>query len=152
MSTKRSRTKLDSSRCRAAGPHVAHDIMMLRDSWLHRGNSFAHTAWFIHCRSVMDFLDGRGDRDDDVLATDFFDDSVSWQAADTAVPKPADYEQYRNAVHKLAAHLTYTRIDYAMKDVYQPSKAIHDFLMGRCALFLRMLPFDRVAWFAGLGL
>ena len=144
--------KPDPERLRKAAPHVAHDIRMLRDAWLHRDNAFAYTAWFIHCRSVMDFLDARGSNPDDIRARDYFDDPKAWQQADAATSQPPDYDEYRTAVNKLAAHLTYTRVDYAEQDRFRPSTAIHDYLLGRCALFARMLPPNRIPWFAGLGL
>ena len=144
--------KHDDEELRKAAPHVAHDIRMLRDAWLHLGNSFAYTAWFIHCRTVMDFLDGGGTEPDDIRAKDYFDDPDAWRRADGAIRKPPDYPDYRTAVHKLAAHLTYTRIEYAEQEKFKPSKTINDHLLGRCSLFLHMLPAERLPWFAGLVL
>jgi hypothetical protein len=140
------------ARLSKAAPHVAHDIRMLHDAWAHLGNSFAYTAWFVHCRSIMDFLDGRGSNPDDIRAKDFFDDPATWESVDSTVAKPATYEAYRTAVNKLAAHLTYERIQYADQDAFAPSRAIHDHLLGRCALFVRTLPAERLPWFAGLGI
>lgn len=140
------------ARLRKAARHVAHDIGMLQGAWAHLADPFVYTAWYIHCRSIMDFLDGRGTNQDDIRARDFFDDPATWEAADSAVGKPGEYEAYRTAVHKLAAHLTYTRIDYAEQDAFRPSKSIHDHLLGRCSLFVRALPLERLAWFGGLDI
>ena len=139
-------------RLRKAAPHVAHDIRMLREAWLNRDNVFAYTAWFIHCRTVMDFLDGLGSHPDDIYATHFFDNPAVWSEIEKGSPKPSEYADYREAVNKLAAHLTYTRIAYGEQERFKPSKAIHDNLLGRSAAFIRALPPERVAWFAGLGL
>lgn len=143
---------VDQDRLRKAAVHVAHDIQMLRDAWLQLDNAFAYTAWFIHCRSVMDFLDGIENRPDDIHAKAYFDDPTQWQAADAATSKPLTYGAYRIAVNKLAAHLTFARIDYAENMDFRPSKTIHDYLLGRCAVFVKALPIERVSWFAGLGL
>ena len=67
-----------------------------------------------------------------------------------AVEKPKRYDDYRTAVHKLAAHLTYSRIDYADDGSYKPSKEITDYLMGLALLFLRKLPDDQLVWFGSL--
>ncbi len=99
----------------------------------------------------MDFLEGRGTNPDDIRARDYID-AKTWDPTRDAVTKPKDYEDYRTAVHKLAAHLTYSRIDYAEQQRFRPSKEIHDYLLGLCALFVRMLPPDRLPWFGGLGL
>jgi hypothetical protein len=141
---------IDPAKLKAAAPHVAHDIRMLRESWhSHAASPFAWTAWFIHTRSVMDFVDGRGKHADDVRARDYLE-SGRWESIAAAVSKPADYEDYRNAVHKLAAHLTYTRIQYAESGRFVPSRSITEFLLGQTHLFLRHLPDDRVSWFGGL--
>jgi hypothetical protein len=140
---------LDPDNLRRAAIHVAHDIRMLDVAYARRADAFAYTAWFIHGRSVMDFLDGRGSNPDDIRARDFFDPPETWDEADRKVVKPADYEEYRQAVHKLAAHLTYTRIAYAETGQFAPSAALTEHLIGRSAMFARLLPPERLAWFGG---
>lgn len=137
---------------RKAATHVAHDIRMLRRAWYrHSRDPLAYTAWFVHCRSVMDFFAGVGNQpDDDVYAWHYFTDQNQWDGPRDAAPKPPKYDDYRPAVNKLAAHLTYSRVDYAARGPLPPSLEMTEYLLGLTALFHRLLPPDRAAWFGGL--
>lgn len=153
---------------RRAAPHVAHDIRTFAESWRrHQKDPFAWIAWFVCCRSLMDFFDAKcsdkrkpkkeGENGkDDICATDFVDPAEWVQAVEVARPmRPGNYDQYRDVVNKLAAHLTYKRIEYAdraqrgEKDC-QPSKEVTEYLLGLGALFVRKLTDERAAWFGAL--
>jgi hypothetical protein len=53
--------------------------------------------------------------------------------------------------HKLAAHLTFARIQYQEKELV-PSKDITAYLLGLSCLFVDELPPRRQVWFGGLQL
>lgn len=146
-------TKNDPECLRKAATHIAHDVRMLREAWRQQSDPLAYTAWFIHCRSVMDFFAGVGmDPDDDIYAWHYFPKQSDWDDVRDKITQPAEYQQYRKAVAKLAAHLTYSRIDYAEEHKLSPSLALTEYLLGLAGLFLRLLPPERVAWFGGLSL
>ena len=101
----------------------------------------------------MDFFAGVSQKpDDDIYAWHYFDKQSDWDDACARVAKPSLYGEYRNAVNKLTAHLTFSRVDYAEAKKLPPSREITEYLMGLSVLFLRLLPNDRAAWFGGLEL
>ena len=142
----------DSQLCQAAH-HIAHDIRMLAKAHEGQSKPFAYTAWFVHCRSVMGFFDRcctPTKKKDDVCACHYVDD---WTAVRGGLEKPDGYERYWEGTNKLAAHLTYSRAEYASlppeKQVV-PSAAITEHLLGVTEVFLGRLPEERQAWFGGL--
>ncbi len=101
----------------------------------------------------MDFFAGVGLKpDDDIYAWHYFAKQDEWDAEREKVPKPLRYKDYREAVNKLAAHLTYSRVDYAETRELPPSREITEYLLGLAGLFVRLLPAERAAWFGGLAL
>ena len=138
------------SKIEASAKHVAHDIRRLGESYNQRGDAFAYTAWYTFCRSVMDFMESTSDKNDDVLASDYFEDPDEWQEVLKATKKPEDYKQFRTAVNKLAAHLTYSRAKYEDDDKFAPSGEITDYLLGLAHVFYTRLPKGRKLWFVRL--
>ena len=70
-------------------------------------------AFLVHTRNLIDFFHGDPTkaRDDDMVAQDFLPPSTDWPSI--CPPFPLDLEDTRTAVHKLVAHLTYARVEYA---------------------------------------
>jgi hypothetical protein len=96
----------------------------------------------------MDFFNANTDNPDDIQARDFL---PNWEAIASGIGRPATYMSERTHVHKLAAHLTYTRVALAsQKEPPRPTREMTDFLLGQAALFIRSLPDERVVWFGGL--
>ena len=63
---------------KGAARHVAHDIRMLGRAFENQQSAFAWTAWFIHCRAVMGFLEYRGDSTkDDLYASHYVPDLLN---------------------------------------------------------------------------
>ena len=138
---------------RRSAHHVSHDIRMLGRAFdEHRTSPFAYTSWFVHARSVMDFLDDTWKCDDDVIATDYMP-LVQWIAIANATTKPEDYRPIRHAVNALASHLSYKRLDYEKGGIKEheglPSEEITNYLLGLARLFTNALPSKRQVWFAG---
>ena len=102
----------------------------------------------------MDFFAGVGmDPNDDIYAWHYFPKRSDWDDARDTITQPSEHSQYRTAVAKLAAHLTYSRIEYAEDNKeLAPSLALTEYLLGLAGVFLRLLPPERVAWFGGLSL
>ena len=144
------RKRPSKSKIQAAAKHVAHDIRRLGESYNGRGDAFAYTSWYVFCRSVMDFMESTNDNNDDVLAADYFEDPDEWQEVLKAATMPADYKEFRTAVNKLAAHLTFSRAKYEDDDKFAPSIEITDYLLGLARVFYDRLPEDRKLWFGGL--
>jgi hypothetical protein len=143
---------------RRAATHIAHDVRTLGDSWRRRHDILGWIVWFVSARSLMDFFSpdcrtGKTKNHDDVCARDYFP-SGQWATTLAKLDplKPANYEAYRVAVNKLAAHLTYTRIEYAEGDQFRPCREVTEYLLGVATLFTRELPPERAAWFGGLML
>lgn len=140
---------------RGAAHHVAHDIRMLGRAFDRLQNdAFAYTAWFVHCRSVMDFFrEGKTD-DDDINVSDFLTQGPTWKGLVQGIKKPDGYKDTRTAVNKLAAHLTYTRLKYEKGGEYEdkglPSEKITNYLLALTHLFLDALPSERRVWFGGV--
>jgi hypothetical protein len=101
----------------------------------------------------MDFFDGVGTKpDDDIYAWHYFAKQPDWDDARNRLPKPTQYKEYRDAVNKLAAHLTYSRVDYGETRQLPPSREITEYLLGLARLFIRLVPHDHAAWFGGLDI
>lgn len=158
---------------REAATHVAHEIRMLASAWKrHRGDRHAYVGWFVHCRTLMDFFDPDcecSEPEDDVCAWHFFehggaDEEVAqrtWRRIRDTLDPPPRYDEdddmdYRDAVNKLAAHLTYKRVEIAERppagEKFTPSAEITEYLLGLARLFLDNLPEGRVGWFGKLDM
>lgn len=134
---------------RAAAQHVAHEIRMLRRAWNSRSEPLAYTAWFVHCRNLMKFFESSGQKDE-VKVSDFVTGiEDEWSQGVNDLLKPEKYKEYRDAVDKLAVHLTWDRIDTKWADL-PPSQDITEHLLGLSMLFIRILPPERAAWLSGV--
>jgi hypothetical protein len=67
--------------------------------------------------------------------------------------RPKDYDGYRTAAHKRAAHLTYQRAAYRRKGdkSYDPSAEVSAYLLGLATLFLNSLTAEHQDWFRSTG-
>jgi hypothetical protein len=90
---------------------------------------------------------------DDICATEFLAKG-EWAEAVGQVSdsKPREYGEYRKVVNKLAAHLTYKRIEHAERaqrgeQDFTPSKEVTEYLLCLANLFWQKLPDHRAAWF-----
>lgn len=138
---------------RLAPPHIVHDIRRLRQAFDRPHDAMSWTAWYVYCRNVMDFFESRPNQDD-ILATHYLDDvrAAAWCSL-VQQNKPPGYDEYREHVNKLTAHLTYSRVAYehaAEGREYEPSRAITDYLLALSHLFFDRLSDDRKLWFGGL--
>lgn len=128
--------------------HVAFEIRAFRSAWQHHGaNTFAYTAWFVHCRNLMAFFDGHG-RDKDLFARHFVD-GTAWADALKRLDRPPGYEEWWDIVSRLAAHLTFHRVSMEKKG-HVPDEAITKHVLGLALQFVQMLPPPRAAWFGDL--
>jgi hypothetical protein len=133
-----------------AAPHIARELTSLRQAWhRHSADPFAWTAWFVHCRNLVDFFEGNG-KDKDLFARHYAD-AAAWSGAMSRLEAPERFSEYKDAAAKLAAHLTYHRVELAEQN-YVPSQAVTAHLLGLGMLFLQMLPPPRSAWFGDLAL
>ncbi len=147
---------------RKAVSHVAHEIRMLEECWKHLANRHAYVGWYVHARTLMHFFridcECKGKHDDicawHFLGTDTVDGKERWRNLLTRLPKPDRYDEYHKAVNKLAAHLTFSRTDYAEKaargEGFEPSDEVTKYLLGLSMIFLRELPQERLGWFGTL--
>lgn len=153
--------KAPGSAClKAAAAHIAHDVEMLTLAWAKRNTRLGWTLWFMLARSLADFLfvyqRKAVDKDkkaylDDILAADYLDDG-RWQAAarELEKEKPPETAKVRKAANKLAAHLTYDRLDGEAWDGHAPPEPVHRFLLGAFQVWIAELPPERRAWFGAL--
>lgn len=137
---------------RQAATHVAHEVRMLRAAWHRRSDALAYTAWFIHCRALMDFFedreDGRPPKDGgNICASHFFTDRAMWCRVRDSTTPPEAYSRIRKAVNKLAAHLTYARLSFCGGE---PSQEVTEYLLGQASAFVGALPEERRIWFGGM--
>lgn len=132
----------------SGAPHVAYEIRTLRLAWEHHQSSkFAYTAWFVHCRNLMGFFDGRG-KDKDLFARHYID-GTAWDDALKRLTRPDGYDQWWDIVSRQAAHLTLHRVELAPKH-HVPREDITKHLLGLALQFVQMLPAPRAAWFGDL--
>ena len=133
---------------RSGARHVAYEIRAFRAAWQHRSSSpFAYTAWFVHCRNLMGFFDGRG-RDKDLFARHYID-GTAWDDALQRLERPTDYEKWWDIISRQASHLTLHRVELEDKE-YVPDEEITKHILGLAMQFVQLLPPPRVAWFGNL--
>ena len=145
--------KKNDDELRRAAHHVAHDIRMLGRAFDRlQADAFAYTAWFIHCRSVMGFFQVKG-HSNDILVSTFLPWST-WENIVQNIHEPDGYQETRNAVNKLAAHLAFDRLKYekggSHEDQGRPREDITNYLLALARLFVDALPPERQAWFGGI--
>ena len=133
-----------------AATHVSHDIRRLAEAYERHSDVFAWTAWYVFFRSVTEFLRPNDPKKDDILAEHYFDDPEEWRAVVAKAEAPADFEAFRTATNKLAAHLTYARLDYEGDERWAPSAEVTDYLLGLAGVFFDKLPEHRKLWFGRL--
>lgn len=120
-----SRTVRSVEELRGVSNHLRYEVAMLQSSArglasgvFGRGNTVANAmleAFVLHLRVVIDFLYTRGRhvKDDDVLASDFFDSAVQWcKIRDGGIRKESRkvFEDARDRADKEMVHLTYSRL------------------------------------------
>jgi len=133
---------------REAAKDVCSEMRMLRRSWdNHRDDASAWTGWFIHTRNLMRFFHGVEDKHTDVLARHYFCPPGDWDFIREQCGKPPDFDQYEQACHTLAAHLSYRRTEYRTGIGVPPSEAIQAHLVVLATAFLFKLPPERQPWF-----
>ena len=112
----------------------------------------AYTAWYVHCRTLMDFFESKPTDKDDVLATHYLDQPDEWRELVKKAKSPK-YDDMAEAANKLMAHLTYARCSYqgaADPDEYRPSQEVTDCLLALSQAFYERLASERKVWFGGL--
>jgi hypothetical protein len=139
---------------RAAAAHVAHDIDLLQLAWDQRHTRLGWTQWFLIARSLHDFFfvferrlkDGK--YSDDVLAADFLPKN-QWKSTAERLEseRPRDWQAIRTAANKLAAHLTYSRLEKKERGSPTPSPDVHRFIGGVADVWFSALPPNRRVWF-----
>jgi len=98
--------------------------------------------WFITARGLIDFFFGyrrkHGDELlDDILAADHLPEGAWMETAETLIgTRPAEFDSVDTAANKLAAHLTYTRVDEEGVSIRRSAIA-HEFILGVAAVWLR---------------
>jgi hypothetical protein len=136
---------------RDAAEDIAHEMFLFGVACRQVEQRIAYQAWYMFARNLMDFFDTWPDdrANDAILACDYFDPPGDWHTRREAIPRPANYADYRVAAHKRAAHLTYSRavMRKAGAAPSDPSQAVTDYLMSLCSLFLQSLAVERQAWF-----
>ena len=133
---------------RRSAAHVAYEIRAFRLAWAHHSsNMFAYTAWFIHCRNLLAFFEGRG-KGKDLLARHYINGN-EWHDMLNRVQKPDNLPEWRKALSRLAAHLTYHRVELA-EGAFVPNALLTSYVLGLALEFLRLLPPPRLAWFGDM--
>ena len=146
---------------RRATRHICHDLYLMQLAWKKQQDPVAYTMWFITVRGLMDFffkdersIDFRRTKDeeekrhkDDVLAADYLADGVWKDVAEGLCKnkKPEDYSTVRETANKLAAHLTYSRVDQEEISV-SPSESVHAFIRDTADRWIEELSPDRRKW------
>jgi hypothetical protein len=136
---------------KSGADHILHDVNLLQEAWTNRQQRIAYTLWFILTRTLWDFFfEERKKNKDDMIAADYADTWSTIQAS-LKPQSPETSKTWREAANKLAAHLTYSRVDYQSAD-HTPSPEMHNFILGVYAVWLAELPPERRVWFgAGVG-
>jgi hypothetical protein len=99
----------------------------------------------------MKFFESSGQKDE-VKVSDFVTGiEDEWSRGVDELQKPEKYKEYRDAVDKLAVHLTWDRIETEWAD-FPPSQDITEHLLGLGMLLIRVLPPERAAWLSGVFL
>jgi len=129
---------------RAAVPHVAHDLLAVRQANAHRLQKFAWIAWYPMARNAATFLEvGQGSKGD-IRAREFFDrgsvELSRWESMKAARLKgapPALARLYDDA-SQAAAHLSWKRV--TQPEVQVPSTRVTTVLLLLWQDFRRTVP------------
>jgi len=140
---------------REATEDVADEIYLFHAACVElrkqRPSRLAWQCWYVLARNLMDFFDTTPRRrdGDELLAADYFQRPEDWHTRRNELARPADYERYKVAAHKIAAHLTYGRQRYRQKGsaAYPPSPEVSNHLAELSRLFLASLDQDPQDWF-----
>ena len=131
-----------SSELRAAAPHIAHDVMLLRQAHELRHLRVGWTAWYVMARNVATFFEVAQGRRGDIRAREYFESGAElakWRAVrarrlETAPPGLGVlYGQASRAV----AHLSWQRVTEG--EVQAPSREGTQFLLGLWSDFVTCL-------------
>ena len=129
---------------RAAVPHIAHDMMLLRQANEYRRLRVAWTAWYPLARNVATFLGIVQGSRGDIRAAEFFDrGSGEWRRWETARGErlrhapPALGTLYDDA-SQAVAHLSWKRV--TAPGVQPPSNDVTQLLLLLWADFVAALP------------
>ena len=136
---------------RAAVPHVANDMLVLRQANDYRLLRVAWTAWYPLARNVATFLELVQGSRGDIRAREFFDRGTPelkrWEAAKAArlAGAPAALKTLYADASQAAAHLSWKRV--TAPNVQPPSKEVTRLLLTLWADFVAALPTARKQWF-----
>ena len=102
-------------------------------------------AFLVHYRNLIDFFYERKGRPSDARAADYMDGLIVWKPN-----RPPWVASERERCHKLLAHLTYDRVEYAESDLmtWDDLEDKTDHLRAEWLAFLAALPPARREWFA----
>ncbi len=101
--------------------------------------------FLLHARNIRDFLyRDFAQREDDVLAADFFDDAALWTARRPPIGKYL--ESLRERLNKAVAHLSYRRLKNRSDEGWD-IKQIKSELRTPWNAFIRTLPQKKKQWF-----
>ena len=138
-----------------AAQDVAHEMFLFQVACQDLKLRINYQMWYVLARNLMDFFDTLpNERDKDaVLAGDFFHPPGTWHALRETIVRPGDYEDYRIAAHKRAAHLTYARAEFRRPGAvaFDPSPTISQHLQELARLFLTSLTETQQGWFRASG-
>ena len=113
-------------------------------------------SFLVHARNLLNaFYEARTlDQvsDDDVLARDFYIPPATWDALRPS-PAPPTLRSVQGRLNKLIAHLSYSRVKYALEDPLTwswPCNTMAGELDELTMLFLKNLPAEHRGYFAML--
>jgi hypothetical protein len=128
----------------AAVPHIANDMLVLRQAHEYRHLRVAWTAWYPLARNVATFLEVVQGSKGDIRAREFFDRGTPelkrWQDARAArlTDAPAALGTLYGHASQAAAHLSWKRV--TAPNVQRPSKEVTHLLLMLWADFVAALP------------
>ena len=128
----------------AAVPHIAHDVLALRQAKAFRLDKFGWIAWYPMARNAATFLEVFPGSHGDIRAREFFDrgtvDLKRWQAAKATRARsapPALSRLYADA-SQAAVHLSWKRVTEPVVQV--PSTRVTNHLLLLWNDFLGAVP------------
>ncbi len=129
---------------RAAVPHIAHDVLALRQAKAYRLNKFGWIAWYPMARNAATFLEVFPGSKGDIRARDFFDAGTvelkHWHSAKTIRKRsaPAALERLYADASRAAGHLSWERVTGPAVQV--PSTRVTTHLLLLWQDFLNTVP------------
>ena len=160
------RTERSVEELKGVSNHLRYEVDMLLSSAkgiasgvFGGGNTVANAmleAFVLHLRTVTDFLYPRGRhvKDDDVLASDFFDSAVQWcKIRDKQIGKELreSLESARDRADKEMAHLTYSRLKVTLAEKGWPYVKIANDAWEAIKVFINNVPKEKLGsdWLEG---